>query len=138
MRCVFGRCVNEPKECSPSKVACDEAVPSCPDGEVPSVERTSVEGTGVEETGVEGNCWGACVPIESCSYIPGCEACVSLDRLCLSAGEIPEYACATIDTECRACSCMPEDICGPLDCWKVENDVVTCVVGSVDSESNAP
>jgi hypothetical protein len=39
-------------DCDPRKILCKRVPPSCPDGQVPSVE---------------GSCYGACVPIESCA-----------------------------------------------------------------------
>jgi hypothetical protein len=46
--CVAPKAVS----CDPAKILCKRATPQCPDGQVPSVS---------------GSCYGACVPVETCS-----------------------------------------------------------------------
>lgn len=60
--------------CDPRRVLCRAAPPSCPQGQVPSID---------------GSCWGACVPIESCG--------------CTVADDCPDPSQYTCHLSARAC-----------------------------------
>lgn len=99
--CRFGVCITEEVHCDGSKVACDEAPPDCPEGQVPQVV---------------GVCWsGLCVDAVSCDVVADCGACPA-GTMCvqlISKQETPP-SCEPIPAECDGkvdCKCAGEFVC---------------------------
>lgn len=117
--CEEGMCGLEARDCS-GMVACDSLPPACPDGTLP-------------EVGPGGNsCWtGACIPVEACDPVPGCEHCGE-DEACVEtiAQQGVTYSCRALPDECRGtatCECMPPDTCqAPFDACADADGVVQC------------
>jgi hypothetical protein len=83
-------------QCDPGLVQCDGPTPTCPEGQVPSVQ---------------GTCWGSCVPILDCAPVPSCAGC---QGFCAAyAGLTTEYRCVMPSITCAAlaCSCMAKYFC---------------------------
>lgn len=82
--------------CNPGDVLCDGPTPTCPEGQVPSVQ---------------GSCWGPCVPILDCATVPSCDNC---QGFCAAyAGFTTEYRCVMPSITCAAlaCICMAKYFC---------------------------
>jgi hypothetical protein len=79
-------------------VTCKIATPSCPAGEVPTVNEA-------------GTCYlGTCAPATECTTVAGCGACTGAGEACVSYETQlgPQHHCVTIPAECNGnggCSC---------------------------------
>jgi hypothetical protein len=95
--CVAGRCVAG-FVCDTSRVTCKIATPSCPAGEVPTVNEA-------------GTCYlGTCAPATECTTVTGCAGCTGAGEACVSYETQlgPQHHCVTIPPECNGnggCSC---------------------------------
>jgi hypothetical protein len=103
--CVVGRCVAG-FACDASQVTCRVAPPSCPAGEVPSIDQA-------------GNCYtGACAPASECTTVTGCGVCLVPDGACVSYQTRlgTQNHCVTIPPECggnAGCDCLGSGSCLP-------------------------
>ena len=103
--CVVGRCVAG-FACDASQVTCRVAPPSCPAGEVPSINQA-------------GNCYsGACAPVAGCTTVMGCGVCLVPDGACVSYETQlgTQNHCVTIPPECAGnagCDCLGLGSCLP-------------------------
>ena len=101
--CVAGRCVAG-FDCDTTKVTCRRAAPTCPAGEVPTVDDA-------------GTCYsGACAPATQCTLLPDCAACTGVDPFCVSyqTQRGAQFHCVTVPPACSArtgCECL-----GPTTC----------------------
>ena len=95
--CVAGRCVAG-FACDTTRVTCRIATPSCPAGEVPTVNDA-------------GTCYlGTCAPATECTTVTSCGACTGAGEVCVSYETQlgPQYHCVTIPPACNGnggCSC---------------------------------
>jgi len=117
--CEDGLCGLEPRDCS-GLVACDSLPPACPEGTLPEV------GPGGN------NCWtGACIPVEACDPLPGCEYCGE-GEACVETitQQGTTYGCRALPEECMGtatCECMPADTCEmPFDVCADADGVISC------------
>ena len=100
---MAGRCVAG-FACDASGVTCKVAVPTCPEGEVPTVNAA-------------GNCYtGACAPATECTKVTGCGDCTGPGETCVSySTQVGAQAhCVTIPPECNgngSCSCLGAGSC---------------------------
>jgi hypothetical protein len=96
-------------DCDPGGVACRSLPPSCPPGEVPSVEH---------------ECWGDCVPILDCRPVADCTGCTGFCAAYVAF--TTEYRCVMPELYCSAtaCSCLSPYFCAA--------PFTLCVEGSVD------
>lgn len=116
--CDAGTCGLEPRDCS-GIVACDSLPPQCPEGTLP-------------EVGPDGGCWtGACIPVEACDPVPGCEHC-GTDEVCVQTVTQlgATSSCRALPEECGGtptCDCMPPDTCeSPFDACMAVDDGIEC------------
>jgi hypothetical protein len=87
--------------CNPGLVACAMPAPTCPVGEVASVE---------------GGCWGPCVPVLSCQPDASCDGCAGFCAA-YEAWTV-EYRCVMPTVQCAAlaCVCLAQYLCvAPYD-----------------------
>lgn len=95
--CRFGTCVTEKLNCDDSAIACDEAPPVCPNGQLPGVN-------------ANGTCWTqGCIPIASCNVVPSCADCPK-SQMCVIDETIQgqKHRCEPIPPECMGqptCAC---------------------------------
>lgn len=118
VECVDGYCGLERRNCS-GVVACDSLPPECPEGTLP-------------EVGPGGACWsGACIPVEACDPVPGCETC-GADQACVetTTQQATTYSCRALPDECggvATCECMPADTCAaPTDTCADMDGLIQC------------
>jgi hypothetical protein len=116
--CEDGQCELEPRDCS-GVVTCDSPMPECPEGTLP-------------EVGPDNSCWtGACVPVDVCDSVPGCEHC-DADEACVEtqAQLGTSYACRDVPEACDgvpSCACMPDDTCmAPFDLCADADGLIQC------------
>jgi hypothetical protein len=86
-------------DCNPSDVSCKKMQPTCPPGEVASVDVATA-------------CWGPCVPVLDCKTVPDCSECKS--AFCAEyVGWTKEYRCVVPTVTCAAlaCSCLAQYFC---------------------------
>jgi len=95
-RCIAGQCTKA-RNCDGSQVSCEMVKPSCPEGQVPSVQDT---------------CWGECVPVTDCAKVDTCfdctgpSVCVGLDAFESS------YHCVNPPVSCTSgCACLGAKAC---------------------------
>lgn len=117
--CADGQCELEERDCS-GVVACDALPPDCPDGTLPEV------GPG------GGGCWtGACIPVEGCELVPGCEHCND-GEACVetTTQQATTYSCQDVPDDCDGvptCACMPADTCTmPFDVCADADGLIQC------------
>ena len=95
--CVAGRCVAG-FACDTTRVTCKIATPSCPAGEVPTVNDA-------------GTCYlGTCAPATECTTVTSCGVCTGASEACVSYETQlgPQHHCVTIPPACNGnggCSC---------------------------------
>ena len=82
--------------CNPGLVECAMPAPTCPIGEVASVE---------------GGCWGPCVPVLSCQPDDSCDGCTGFCAA-YEAWTV-EYRCVMPTVQCAAlaCVCLAQYLC---------------------------
>jgi hypothetical protein len=99
--CVAGKCVAG-FACDAAGVTCRMAAPSCPAGEVPTINAS-------------GNCWsGTCAPAVECKGVTDCNACAGADTCATFQTQMgARYHCVTIPAGCGPASC---DCLGPGTC----------------------
>lgn len=105
--CNFGTCEVEEVSCDPLSITCDgkdDIPPECPEGQVPRV--------------VDG-CWGACIPVEFCDVVPGCDSCGE-DEVCIeSVTQVAfSFTCVPLPPSCDgmpSCDCLGEACEAPFD-----------------------
>lgn len=89
-------------DCNPSTVSCKAMQPTCPKGQVPTVEN---------------GCWGPCVPVLTCKPEKDCSTCTNgWCAAYVSFGT--EYRCVSPSIQCAAlaCSCLADYFCtSPFD-----------------------
>ncbi|HXU06454.1 MAG TPA: hypothetical protein VN903_36110 [Polyangia bacterium] len=100
--CVAGRCVAG-FACDTTKVICKVATPSCPAGEVPTVNES-------------GTCYtGACAPASECTSVASCEACTPPNSGCVDyATQMgTQHHCVTFPSGCSTvdCACLGAGSC---------------------------
>jgi hypothetical protein len=106
--CVAGQCVAG-FTCDATKVTCKVATPSCPAGEVPTVNAS-------------GNCYtGSCAPETECASVGGCGACTGANEACVSIESLVgvEHHCVQIPPECNGnggCDCLGVTACPNRTC----------------------
>ncbi|MEZ4450267.1 MAG: hypothetical protein R3B09_12390 [Nannocystaceae bacterium] len=100
--CEAGICVVKGKSCNPDKVACDVVPPPCGDGTLPQVV---------------GDCYsGACLSVDACDWVPGCELCKG--KICnITEGPgCTHHRCIEPISECDGipyCDCLGQIFCQP-------------------------
>lgn len=98
-QCQAGQCVAG-YVCDPALAACDQLPPTCPAGQVPSVN---------------GACWGGCVPATECTSVGGCDACTN-GLVCVENESLggPDFHCVAPNPGCNGtptCACMGAAVC---------------------------
>jgi hypothetical protein len=98
--CNLGVCEAKRLTCDPLKVACDQAPPDCPDGELPSTTPA---------------CWtGLCVPAALCDVVPDCSVCPDHMMCVQKVAFVVESSCQPIPLGCDgeiACECVSDLVC---------------------------
>jgi hypothetical protein len=101
--CEQDECSLDRRNCADGLVTCDGPTPECPEGTLPEVTP-------------EGDCWtGACIPVEACDGVPGCEFCDE-DEVCVEVQtqQGATYRCDPVPQACGGmptCACLPQDTC---------------------------
>ena len=101
--CVAGRCVAG-FNCDASRVVCGGPTPTCPPGEVPTVNPA-------------GTCYsGGCVPATQCKRVTSCADCASADQGCVNNVTLQgtQFHCVTIPSVCQGaatCACLGVSSC---------------------------
>jgi hypothetical protein len=91
--CSMGRCRFD-VDCDPTHVSCRAAAPTCPSGELPSVN---------------GSCWGPCVDVLECNQLTGCGDCPEGSVCVIFQAQRPSYSCVTPQPGCTKgnyCACL--------------------------------
>jgi len=115
--CRFGRCTFAKITCNPLGITCKAPEPDCPPPTVPSVMEDG-----------NGKCWtGACVPAETCDWVPDCTYCGD-DLTCVTKLQKGAYTlCEPLPPSCdeapATCACAeticesspPHTVCHDLD-----------------------
>lgn len=90
--CVANRCVFD-VSCDRSQVTCEAPTPTCPAGQVPSVN---------------GTCWGPCVPAQDCRAVTNCNDCAAGQVCVRNELQIPSTHCVEASVSCLqhpTCEC---------------------------------
>ncbi|MCX4245148.1 hypothetical protein [Paraliomyxa miuraensis] len=117
--CLEGSCQLVPFDCTPDRIVCDAIPPRCSPGTLPGVTPS-------------GDCWsGACVPVEACDSVPGCDACTDGQACVALETQLgPIYECQAMPDECAGvptCACMPPDTCeSPFDLCEEHDGMIVC------------
>jgi hypothetical protein len=90
--CVANRCVFD-VTCDRSQVTCEAPTPTCPAGQLPSVN---------------GTCWGGCVPAHDCRAVTTCDDC-GANHVCVrNELQLPSKHCVEVSASCLSqpsCEC---------------------------------